>query len=186
MTIAGDAPSASAPLTPTASPLDAFETDIATARQSAEQNPTDAGAWIDYGNVLYNSAEIVRENQPDGQLYQQRLPRWLEATAAYTRALAIEPSNANVRADLGVSSCFYGAGASDQSFVRNGTAEARRAAQELPGDARILLNLGHCLVSAQPPQSQEAIGFWEQAIASAPPGSPLAIQAQQLIAAYQQ
>ncbi|MFL5802805.1 MAG: molecular chaperone DnaJ, partial [Roseiflexaceae bacterium] len=184
MTITGGGAPPTAPTAPTASPLDAYEAKIATARQAAEQNPSDAQSWIDYGNLLYNSAEIVRENAPDSQSYQQRLPRWLDATAAYTRALALEPDNAGVRADLGVSACFYGAGAGDQSFVRSGTAEARRAAQEAPGDPRVLLNLGHCLVSAQPPQSEEAIELWRQAIASAPTGSPLAVQAQQLIAAY--
>jgi cytochrome c-type biogenesis protein CcmH/NrfG len=173
-----------APTAPTAAPLDTFEADIAQARQTAEQNPNNAAAWSDYGDALYNSAEILRENAPDSQLYQQRLPRWLEATAAYTRALALEPDNAGVRADLGVSACFYGAGTSDQSFVRSGTAEALRAAQEAPNDPRVLLNLGHCLVSAQPPQPQEAIELWKRVIAVAPPGSSLAAQAQQLIATY--
>jgi curved DNA-binding protein CbpA len=176
---------AAASITPAASPLDAYESEIVSTRQIAEQNPTDAGAWIEYGNMLYNSATIVRENEPNGQLYQQRLPRWLEATEAYTRALALEPDNGSVRSDLGVSACFYGAGINDQNFVRSGIAEARRALQALPNDARALLNLGHCLVSAQPPQSREAIDLWEQVIASAPPGSPLALQAQQLIAAYE-
>jgi tetratricopeptide (TPR) repeat protein len=175
-----------ASITPTASPLDAYESEIVRTRELAEQNPTDAGAWIEYGNMLYNSATIVRENQPDSQLYQQRLPRWLQATEAYTRALALDPNSGSVRSDLGVSACFYGAGINDQSFVRSGIAEARRALQALPNDARALLNLGHCLVSAQPPQTQEAIDFWEQVIASAPPGSPLALQAQQLIATYEQ
>jgi curved DNA-binding protein CbpA len=173
-----------APPAPTASPFDSFEASIVQAREAAGQNPNDAQAWIDYGNLLYNSAAIVRENLPDSPLYQQRLPRWLEATGAYTRALALDPGNAAVRADLGVSACFYGAGIDDQSFVRDGTAEARRAAQELPNDPRVLLELGQCLVSAQPPQSAQAIELWKQAIDIAPPGSPLAAQAQQLIAEY--
>jgi tetratricopeptide (TPR) repeat protein len=172
--------------TPTPAPLDAFEADIPTARQAAQQKPNDPQAWIDYGNVLYNSAEIVRENAPDSTLYQQRLPRWLEATQAYSRALTLDPGNASVRADLGVSACFYGAGMSDQGLVRSGTAEARRAAQAAPDDARVLLNLGHCLISAQPPQAQEAVAQWKRAVAVAPPGSPFATQAQQLIAKYSQ
>jgi curved DNA-binding protein CbpA len=167
-------------------PLDAFEAEIAAAQQIAQQNPTDSQAWVEYGNILYNSAEIVRENAPDSPLYQQRLPRWLEATQAYTRALAIEPGNAAVRADLGVSACFYGAATGDQSFVRSGTAEARRASAAAPDDPRVLLNLGHCLASTQPPQTQEAIAQWKRAVEVAPPGSPFAAQAQQLIAKYGQ
>jgi cytochrome c-type biogenesis protein CcmH/NrfG len=172
--------------TPTPSPLDAFEADIPAARQATQQNPNDPQAWIDYGNMLYNSVEIVRENAPDSTLYQQRLPRWLEATQAYSRALTLDPGNASVRGDLGVSACFYGVGTSDQTLVRSGTSEARRAAQAAPDDARVLLNLGHCLVSAQPPQSQEAIAQWRRAVEVAPPDSPLTTQAQQLIAKYSQ
>jgi hypothetical protein len=75
---------------------------------------------------------------------------------------------------------------SDQTIVRIGTSEARRAAEAAPDDARVLLNLGHCLVSAQPPQSEEAIAQWKRAVEVAPPGSPLATQAQQLISQYSQ
>jgi cytochrome c-type biogenesis protein CcmH/NrfG len=184
----GGAPAAApaAGPTPTPSPLDAYEADIPAARQTAQQNPNDPQAWIDYGNMLYNSAETVRENAPDSTLYQQRLPRWLEATQAYSRALALDPGNASVRGDLGVSACFYGVGMSDQTIVRSGISEARRAAQAAPDDARVLLNLGHCLVSAQPPQAQEAVAQWKRAVQVAPPGSPLATQAQQLIAEYSQ
>jgi curved DNA-binding protein CbpA len=179
------APAASAtPAATTPSPLDSFEADISKVQQTAQQNPNDPQAWVDYGNILYNSAEIVRENAPDSPIYQQRLPRWLEATQAYSRALTLDPSNAAVRADLGVSACFYGAGSGDQSFVRSGTTEARRAAQATPDDPRILLNLGHCLASTQPPQVQEALAQWKRAVELAPPGSPFAAQAQQLIAQY--
>jgi curved DNA-binding protein CbpA len=172
--------------TATPSPLDAFESEIPAAQQIAQQNPTDARAWIDYGNILYNSAEVVRENAPDSPVYQQRMPRWLQATEAYSRALTLDPSNASVRADLGVSACFYGAGTGDQSFVRTGVAETRRAATALPEDPRVLLNLGHCLASEQPPQVQEAVVQWKRAIEVAPPDSPFAMQAQQLIDQYGQ
>jgi cytochrome c-type biogenesis protein CcmH/NrfG len=125
----------------------------------------------------------VRESAPDSPLYQQRLGRWLEATSAYSQALALAPDNAGVRADMGASSCFYGAGTGDQSFVRQGTDEVRRAAKADPTDERVLLSLGHCLVSTQPPQTAEAIASWEQII-KLTPSSPLATQAQLLIAKY--
>ena len=48
---------------------------------------------------------------------------------------------------------------------------------------RVLLSLGHCLVSAQPPQTAEAIANWQQII-KLTPSSPLAQQAQLLIAKY--
>ncbi|HET9222650.1 MAG TPA: J domain-containing protein, partial [Roseiflexaceae bacterium] len=71
MTSGGASPAAPPATGPTAtpSPLDAFEAEIPAARQVAEQNPNDPRAWIDYGNILYNSAEVVRENAPDSTLY---------------------------------------------------------------------------------------------------------------------
>jgi tetratricopeptide (TPR) repeat protein len=169
---------------PAAAPVDQYEAGIASAQQAIQQNPNDPKAWIEYGNALYDSVNVVRENTPDSPLYQQRLPRWLQATQAYTRALALDPGNAAARADLGASACFYGAAAGDQSFVRSGTAEARRAAQLVPDDPRVLFNLGHCLISAQPPQVQQAVEQWKRVVAVAPPGSSFAAQAQQLIAQY--
>jgi curved DNA-binding protein CbpA len=169
--------------TPTPSPFDAFEASIPQAQQAAQQNPSSAQAWIDLGNVLYDSAQVVRESAPDSPIYQQRLGRWLEATNAYSQALALAPNNASVRADLGASACFYGAGTGDQSFVRDGTDEVRRAAQVAPDDERVLLSLGHCLVSTQPPQTEQAIESWRRIIAIKP-SSPLASQAQLLITKY--
>jgi curved DNA-binding protein CbpA len=181
MTGGGGPPAA--PPTPTASPFDAFEASIPPARQATQQNPTSAQTWIDLGNLLYDSAQVVREGAPDSPIYQQRLGRWLEATSAYSQALALAPDNPDVRADMGASSCFYGAGTGDQSFVRAGTEQVRRAAQAAPQDERVLLSLGHCLVSTQPPQTAEAIASWQQII-KLTPSSPLATQAQLLIAKY--
>ena len=178
----GGGPAPAAP-TPTASAFDQIETAIPQARQTTDQNPKSAQAWIDLGNLLYDSVQVVRESQPDSPLYQQRLGRWLEATNAYSQALALEPDNAVARADLGASSCFYGAGTGDPSFVSRGTAEARRAVQIAPNDARVLLSLGHCLVSAQPPQTDEALATWRK-IVEGSPSSPLADQAKQLIDKY--
>ena len=87
MTGGGGPPAA--PPTPTPSPFDAFEASIPPARQATQQNPTSAQAWIDLGNVLYDSAQVVRESAPDSPIYQQRLGRWLEATSAYSQALAL-------------------------------------------------------------------------------------------------
>jgi curved DNA-binding protein CbpA len=183
LAITGGGGPPAAPPTPTPSPFDTFEASIPPARQAAQQNPTSAQAWINLGNVLYDSAQVVRESAPDSLIYQQRLGRWLEATSAYSQALALTPDNAGVRADMGASSCFYGAGTGDQSFVRDGTEQVRRAAQAAPQDERVLLSLGHCLVSTQPPQTAEAIASWQKII-KLTPSSPLATQAQLLIAKY--
>lgn len=178
----GGGPPPAAP-TATPSPFDIYEANIPKAQSFAEQNSTSAQAWIDLGNLLYDSAQIVREQAPDSPVYQQRLGRWLQATSAYSQALALEPGNAPARADLGASSCFYGAGTGDQSFVQKGMAEVRRAATIAPDDARVLISMGHCLVSTQPPQIDAAIASWQRVI-ERNPSSPLVSQAQVLIDRY--
>lgn len=183
LTTNGGGPPPPAP-TATPSPFDIYEASIPQAQSFAEQNPSSAEAWIDLGNILYDSAQIVREQAPESPVYQQRLGRWLQATAAYSQALALEPTNAPTRADLGASSCFYGAGTGDQTFVQQGLAEVQRAAAAAPDDARVLISLGHCLVSTAPPQTSAAIQSWQRVI-ERNPASPLVSQAQVLIAKYQ-
>ncbi|MBC8163496.1 MAG: molecular chaperone DnaJ, partial [Roseiflexaceae bacterium] len=184
----GQAPGAlvgSAPISqPTASPIDQYESAIVQAKAAAEQNPDAASAWVDYGNMLYDSVQVVRELQPDSPVYQERLPRWLEATVAYSRALELEPDNASVRADLGVSACFYGAGVDDPQYLERGLAEVQQAASVLPEDPRVLLSLGHCYANAQPARTAEALETWLQVRESQPQESPFAQQAQILIQRY--
>ncbi len=169
--------------TPTPALTDQFEPLIAQAKQTAEQNPTSAQAWIDYGNILYDSVQVVREQQPNSPLYTARLPRWLEATQAYTRALQLQPDNATVRGDLATSACLYGAGTGDITYVRQGLREARRAASQAPQDPRVLLSLGNCLISEQPPRTDEALETWRKIVEVAP-NTPFASQAQVYITQY--
>jgi tetratricopeptide (TPR) repeat protein len=172
-------------VTPTQSVLDQYETAIAQAKQATEQSPNDPEVWVALGNQLYDSAQIVRENMPTSTLYQQRLPRWLEASQAYERALALQPENVTALADKGTSLCYYGAGVGDQRFVDQGTSDVRNAASVRPDDPLIQLNLGSCLVSALPPQTEEAIVTWERVLQIAPVDSPLAARARELIDQYQ-
>jgi curved DNA-binding protein CbpA len=174
------APSATA----TPSPLDSFETLIAQARTVTEQEPENAQAWVDYANLLYDSAQIVREQAPESVLYQQRLPRWLEAIEAYRRALEIVGEEPRIRGEIGASACFYGAGVGDLRYIEEGLAEMQVASAALPDDIRILLNLGFCRANAQPPQIDAAIADWQRVVELAPPESAFAIEAQRLIQQY--
>lgn len=173
-------------VTPTLSPADQFEPLIAQARTAAEQNPDDARAWIDYANLLYDSAQIVREQAPASVLYQQRLPRWLDAIVAYNRALELDPSNAVALADKGASSCFYGSDAAQSPYVEQGLADTTLAFEQAPEEPRVLLSHGYCLVSATPPQTEAAIAVWRKIPEIVPADSPLAGQASELITQYSQ
>jgi tetratricopeptide (TPR) repeat protein len=170
--------------TQTTSAMDSFEAAIAETLAIAQQNPTVAQAWVDHGNMLYNSVAMVRENQPGSTLYIDRLPRWLQAAEAYQRALDLDPSLAVSRSDMGVSMCFYGRGVNDNSYVQSGLAASEQAYKEQPTNPRVLLNYGNCLISDNPPQRAEALNIWQQVAQYAEADSPLITQAQQLISVY--
>lgn len=127
----------------------------------------------------------LHENMPDSTLYQQRIPRWLEASGAYSKVLELEPGNVVALADKGTSLCYYGAGVGDQSFVTEGIKNVREAASARPDDPLIQLNLGNCLISALPPQTSEALEIWQKVLKIAPVDSPIAQRARELIDQYQ-
>ncbi len=161
-----------------------FEDQIVQARQVAEQVPDNPNAWINLGNTLYDSVEIVREHLPDSETYEAMLPRWLEATEAYEKALELDPSNATVRSDLAVSLCHYGTGTDDQTYVEQGLQEAQQAASDDPEDPRVLLNLGTCLVSTKPPHTEEALKQWRRILVMPEAAEGVVMQAQRLIAQH--
>jgi tetratricopeptide (TPR) repeat protein len=179
---------------PTPSPqelVNRFEGQVVAARQVANQVPENPMAWIELGNALYDSAVIVRERLDGGDatlqgLYVERLPRWLEAADAYREALELEPSNAAVRADLAASLCYFGADTNDQNYIADGVREAEQALQQSPENARVLLSLGLCLASADPPQTQRALEQWQRLIVLPNVDPNLAFQARELIARYGQ
>lgn len=166
--------------------MNQFEGQIVQARLVTQQRPDNFNAWMSLGDALYDSVQIVLERMPDSELYQERLPRWIEASEAYSEALAIDPTHIVARADLAASLCKYGAGANDPVYVAAGLAEARRAVQAGPDDARALLHLGICLASSTPPQIDEAMQQWHKVLTlpSVPRG--IIVEAQQLIQQYQQ
>ncbi len=161
-----------------------FEARIPDSRQVTINSPDNPNSWINYGNLLYDSVQVVRERMPESELYQERLSRWLEASEAYQRALELDPDNATVRSDMAASLCFYGAGTDDMTYIERGIVEARQAAESAPDEGRVLLNLGVCLVQADPPQIAEALERWRQVLAVAPPESGIAFEARRLLNLY--
>lgn len=161
-----------------------FEGQIVQARETAQQFPDNPNAWVSLGNVLYDSVQIVHEHVPESDTYRELLPRWLEATEAYSKALALDPDNAVARSDMGVSLCNYGVGVNDQDYVQRGLQEAQKAVASDPEKERVLLNVGTCLVSIQPPQTQEALKHWRKILLLPEADQMVASQAQVLIKKY--
>jgi tetratricopeptide (TPR) repeat protein len=163
---------------------DQFEQPIIDARAATVANPTSIQAWVEYGNQLYNSVQIVREQQPGSPLYQSRIVRWQLAADAYAKALSFDPSNVVVEADLGASRCFYGNGTNNQGESTAGLQQIRKALAQIPDSEqpRVLLNLGFCLAESTPRQTEEAIATWQKITTLVANDSPFALQATQLIA----
>ncbi|MEI7769943.1 MAG: DnaJ domain-containing protein [Chloroflexales bacterium] len=182
-------PTAAAPTPSVDELINQFEAQIAAARQVANSVPDNDKAWVELGNALYDSVVVVRERIEGGDqslqgTYVERLPRWLEVRDAYTKALAITPTNAVVRADMATALCYYGEGVNDQSFVTQGLREADRAIKDSPEEGRALLSKGLCLVAASPPQKAQALEQWQKAIVMPNVEPGVAQQARQLIAKY--
>lgn len=170
------------PLLPLSEIIADFDKRAAAARQAAEQEGT-ASAWVQYANAVYDSVQVVRERDPGGEVYQQRIPLWVQASEAYSKVLELDPSDAVARSDLGVSYCYYGGDTGDQELVKRGVAQAQEALQQRPDDPRILLNSGVCQVQLEPPATGEAIGYWTR-LAEANPETLEAQQAKILIERY--
>jgi cytochrome c-type biogenesis protein CcmH/NrfG len=161
-----------------------FDDQITAARQVVQQVPDNPNAWINLGNTLHDSVEIIREHMPESEAYRKLLPRWLEASEAYREALKLDPDNAVVQSDLAVSLCYYGVGTGDQNYVEQGVQEAQQAMQKDGENGRVLLNLGMCLVSKRPPQTQEALEHWRKILLLPEAPQQLVANAQRLIAQY--
>jgi len=146
--VAASAP-APAPATPpgnaaSAPALDTAKVQAATGRASAE--PRNPAPRIQLGNLYF-----------DAEQYQEAA-RW------YQEALAIDPSNADVSTDLGVS--FYYLNEPDRAL-----AQFDKSLAINPKHSKTLLNLG--IVRAFGKQDlQGAAKAWQEVIAVAPPGSP--------------
>jgi cytochrome c-type biogenesis protein CcmH/NrfG len=163
--------------------LEQFEQAIAAAKAVAENKPEDAQAWIDYGNMLYNSVQVVRELQPGSPFYQSRVARWQMAADAYSKSLVLVPGDVVVLADLGASQCFYGNDTGDQALATQGLQQLRLVIDQIPvqEQPRVLLNFGYCLAESSPPRVEEAIATWQKINTLVPADSPFAVQANKLI-----
>lgn len=183
-------PSALAATPTTEEIINRFEGQVVAARQVAEQSSENPQAWIELGHALYDSTVVVRErldNNANTQLqsiYTERVPRWLEAAEAYRKALALQPGDSSLRADLAASLCYFGTDANEQSYVVQGLSEAEQALATTPEEPRVLLSVGLCQALSDPPQTQAALRSWQSLVILPNVDPSLAFQARQLIEEY--
>ncbi len=166
--------------------LSQFDGQVIAAQQVVQQVPDNPNAWINLGNALFDSVVFVREQLANGdaetqRIYEERLPRWLEAVDAYRKALELQPGNDVVRADIAASLCYYGLDTGDPQRAQEGLVEAEKALQAAPQDARVLLSHGICLIAVEPPQTERAIQQWQLVLAIPGINPGLQLQAQLLI-----
>jgi tetratricopeptide (TPR) repeat protein len=163
-----------------------FEDQIVLAKQAANEAPDNPNAWISLGNTLYDSVQIVYEHMPDSEAYRELLPRWLEASEAYEKALELDPDNAVVRSDMAISLCNYGVGNRNEEYIAQGLAQAQQAFADGPEEGRVLLNLGTCLVSVNPPKTDEALKHWRKILLLPETEQGVVVQAQRMLARYEE
>ncbi len=159
------------------------EAQVREARTRAEGS-RDPEAWVALGNMLFDNMETMRERAPLSPQYLNALPRWIEVTQTYSRALELGAGPA-ARADLAISRFYYGLGTNDQASVAQAVAEAEQARASGPDDPRVLMNYGLILVGLNPPREREAVEAWRHLVAVAPQSFE-AQRARELIAAYGQ
>ncbi|MEI8166259.1 MAG: DnaJ domain-containing protein [Chloroflexales bacterium] len=178
-----------APTTSLVEVANQFEGQIVVAKQVASDDPKNPKAWVEFGNILYDSVVVLHERLPGGDpafqsAYVERMPRWLEAADAYGKAIALEPTNAVARADMAASLCYYGQGINDQSYLQKGIVAAEQAMKDQPQEGRALLSAGICYALASPPQTSKALEQWQKLIVLPNADPSLVFQARQLIQQY--
>jgi curved DNA-binding protein CbpA len=163
-----------------------YDGQVFEARRVVQELPENPNAWINLGNALYDSAQVVRELRPESELYAEVLPRWLEASEAYETALDLGVDEPVVRSDMGVSLCYYGTDTGEIAYVEDGLVYTQQAIAQEDQNGRVLLNHGICLANTQPPQIEEALALWRevQSLPAAEVG--VTQQAQQLVEVYGQ
>jgi cytochrome c-type biogenesis protein CcmH/NrfG len=125
---------------------------IAALEASTKKNPKDHEAWVQLGNLYFDTHQHEK------------------AIGAYGKALELQPNDANVLTDQGV--MFREQRAFDKAI-----ANFEKAMQVDPRHAQSAFNLG-VVYAHDLNQPQKAMQAWESVVQRAP-GSPQAMQARQ-------
>jgi curved DNA-binding protein CbpA len=163
-----------------------YDGQVVNAQQVVQNLPNNQNAWIQLGNALYDSTQVVRELRPNSAMYAERSERWLAASEAYAQALELGATDPAVISDMGVSLCYYSQASGEAEYAQQGLQHTARAVQAAGQNGRVLLNHGICLVSGPNPQIDEALSLWQRVIDMPAAELGVARQAQQLVDEYSQ
>lgn len=132
---------------------------VAALQQAVAREPKNARAWIDLGNLYFDTKQPQR------------------AIDAYAKALELQPNNPDVITDQGV--MYREIGSFDKA-----AANFKKANQIAPTHMQSLFNLG-VVQAFDLKDTKAAVQTWNKVIATSP-GSPQAMQARQAIDSLQQ
>lgn len=138
---------------------------ITERRQIAEQSKR-AEDWTNYGNILFDYLELIRQQTKEGNGYKVVAPGWLDAIQAYTQALQFNPRDGLVRSDFALSLLRYGQFKQDDQFIASALAEADQALKD-DQSPRTKLNVGLVLLTNKE-RSAEGRALLESLAADAP------------------
>ncbi len=154
---------------------------IAQFRAAAE-TVNDFDPWRALGNAIFDNMQTLRENAPLSPQYRNQLDDWLEAAAAYERALQVRDDEV-ARADRALALFNYGIDSGQPRYVEQALADVERGIAQGDSAPRTLINYGMILASLDPPRIDEAIDLWRRVLRESPE-SPEAQRAEALIRSY--
>jgi tetratricopeptide (TPR) repeat protein len=154
---------------------------IAQFRAAAE-TANDFDTWRALGNAIFDNMQTLRENAPLSPQYRNMLDDWLDAAAAYERALQFRDDDV-VRSDRALSLFNYGIDSAQPRLGEQAIAEVERGIARNDSSPRALINYGIILASADSLRTDEAIDLWQRVVDESP-ASPEAPRAEALIQSY--
>lgn len=154
---------------------------IAQFRAAAE-TVNDFDPWRALGNAIFDNMQTLRENAPLSPQYRHQLDDWLEAVAAYERALQVRDDEV-VRSDRALALFTYGRDSGQSRYVEQAIAVVEHGIAQGDSAPRALINYGLILASLDPPRIDEAIELWERVLRETPE-APEAQRVEALIRRY--
>lgn len=146
----------------------ALDASTIQAQSVINQNPRDPNGWIMLGHAHYDFIQMIYEHAPNGQAYVQNLSRWIQASDAYSQALALDNFQPLIRSDRAVALARYGIGFGNPFYSEQALAEAETALAQDDQTLLVLLNVGRVYALLPEPRMADAERLWRKVIELGP------------------